>query len=93
MSAEDQDKAMSTIEINTYKSGAGESSKSMTKADCHADVDINIDEGTEESENESMEEGDDSRMKRMRRKRMRSHPTRNLRRPTTRSAWPRGATP
>ena len=60
MSAEDQDKAMYTVGIKIYKSGARKAVKSMRKANCHADVDVSIDEGTEETEEEGMKEGDDS---------------------------------
>ena len=60
MSAEDQDKAIYTVGIKIYKSGARKAVKSMRKANCHADVDVSIDEGTEETEEEGMEEGDDS---------------------------------
>jgi hypothetical protein len=63
MSAEEQDKAISTVGTKIYKSGAGEAVKSMRKADCQADVDGSIDKGSEETEDEGMEEGDDSQHK------------------------------
>ena len=58
MSAEEQDKAISTVGTKIYKSGAGEAVKSMRKADCQADVDGSIYEGSEETEDEGMEEGE-----------------------------------